>query len=158
MTWVFCGLCSLVLGLGMFLIVFSIVQCQENMNKWLWNAVTLYHECSVVYPNLYCWDQRNIKKTWWKQKLRFVDIMQFPEVPWNCPWALWEGYCESAMQHTTLNSELWELQTAFTVSLMYLFYSLHTNRYQLHMVTSHKEAKYKYAPSTMIHISLLVFS
>lgn len=119
------GLCSLALVLGMFLIVCSAVQCQENMNKWLWNAVTIYHECSMVYPNWYCWDQRNIKKTGWKQKLRFVAIMQFLEVPWNSPWALWEGYCGSAMQDTTLNStklpgsttDLWELQTAFTASL-----------------------------------------
>jgi len=99
----FCGLCSLLLALGMFLTVCSTVQCQENMNKWLWNAVTHYHDCSVVYPDLYCWDQRSRKKTGWKQKLRVVAIMQFLEVPWNGPWAHWEGYCGSAMQHITLN-------------------------------------------------------
>jgi len=65
------------------------------------------------------------KENWMKAKLRFVAIMQFLEVPWNGPWALWEGYCGSAMQVTTLNStklpgsttDLWELQTAFTASL-----------------------------------------
>lgn len=92
-------------------------------------------------------ETKETKKTGWKQKLRFVAIMQFLEVPWNGPWALWEGYCGSAMQHTTLNSaklpgsttEVWELQTAFTASPLYLFYTLHASRYQLLVVTSHRK-------------------
>jgi hypothetical protein len=159
MTEFFCGLCSLVLVLDIFLIVSTASGEYEQMALecsrpllWMFSGISKF---VLLRPKKH-------KENWVKAKIKVCSIIQFLEVPWNGPWALWEGYCGSAMQHTTLNStklpgsttELWELQTAFTASLMYLFCSLHTSRYQLHVVASHKEAKYKYTAPTMMHISI----